>query len=395
MATNPLELNDEDFLKIPSSEFVAKAQEETPEPKTVEEPDTEVKIENGSETETETDVVVDDPDNKDDDPDKTIETEPDNKSEEDKSKESDEPKTEEKNPDGSVKEPEKTIVDKKADVDTAPVINYEEAYNKLLTPFKANGKDVKINNIDEAIRLMQAGAGYGKKLQQIQPHLKTVRMLENADLLDPNKLSYLIDLHQKNPDAIKKLIKDSGIDPLDLNTNDEVSYIPTDHSVTDTQMAFSDALQEVSAHPEGKETLKIINSTWDKESKNTLFAQPELLVVIQSQRDNGLYDQIADEIDRQKLLGDIPVNTPFIKAYKIAGDYLVKQDKLSKPDTINKSEKIIIDTKVATVKSQVKNNEKAQAAASTQTNSTRKAASTVNPLSVDDESFMKQFNGRL
>ena len=51
---------------------------------------------------------------------------------------------------------------------------------------------------------MQMGAGYGRKLQDMQPHLKTLRMLEKNNLLDEGKLSYLIDLDQKNPDAIKK-----------------------------------------------------------------------------------------------------------------------------------------------------------------------------------------------
>ena len=45
-------------------------------------------------------------------------------------------------------------------------------------------------------------------------------MLENAGITDENQLAYLIDLSNKNPQAIQKLVKDSGIDPLDMTYRD-------------------------------------------------------------------------------------------------------------------------------------------------------------------------------
>src|SRR5690606_14448580 len=102
---------------------------------------------------------------------------------------------------------------------------------------------------EEAIRVMQLGAGYGRKLQDMQAHMKTLRMLEKNNLLDESKLSFLIDLEQKNPEAIKKLNKDSGIDPLDLNMDDNANYRPTNHSVSDTEVAFNEALKDVAAQP--------------------------------------------------------------------------------------------------------------------------------------------------
>lgn len=147
-------------------------------------------------------------------------------------------------------------------------------YDQVMKPFKANGREITLRSPDEAIRLMQMGAGYGRKLQDMQPHLKTLRMLEKNNLLDEGRLSYLIDLDQKNPDAIKKLIKDAGIDPLDLNMDDNANYRPTNHSVSDTEVAFSEALKDVSAQPGGRETIQQINTTWDKTSKEALWAQP-------------------------------------------------------------------------------------------------------------------------
>lgn len=285
-------------------------------------------------------------------------------------------------------------------------------YDQVMKPFKANGREITLRTPDEAIRLMQMGAGYGRKLQEMQPHLKTLRMLEKNNLLDEGKLSYLIDLEQKNPDAIKKLIKDSGLDPLDLNIEDNANYRPTNHSVSDTEVAFSEALKDVSAQPGGRETIQQINTTWDKTSKEALWAQPELLRIIQSQKENGLFDQISAEMERKKMLGEIAPNTPFLEAYKIAGDALVATNSLNlpesetapKPQPANPAAVVqpaadpnagrVLGTRTAAPKSAAPVNDKAKAAASPQSSS-RKAKETVNPLDMADDEFLKQFNGRI
>lgn len=281
-------------------------------------------------------------------------------------------------------------------------INYEEFFNKIMTPFKANGRTFEVKTPEEAIRLMQMGAGYGRKIQDLQPHLKVLRMLEKNNLLDEGKLSYLIDINQKNPDAIKKLVKDSGLDPLDMNTNEEVTYTPQNHAVSDREVEFQNVLSEVQELPRGEETLQIINQTWDKESKAVLWDSPEIIKIIQSQRENGIYDTIVAEIDRQKILGHIPHSTPFLKAYKLAGDHLqanngfktIPQQTQIQNQPVEQPQPQVIATRTAAPKAQVTNSDKAAAASPTKMVGSRKAAITVNPLEMADDEFMKTFSGR-
>ena len=40
----------------------------------------------------------------------------------------------------------------------------EQLLAKLFAPFKANGKDIKVDSVEEAIALMQMGANYSKKM---------------------------------------------------------------------------------------------------------------------------------------------------------------------------------------------------------------------------------------
>jgi hypothetical protein len=199
--------------------------------------------------------------------------------------------------------------------------NYEELYKQLMKPFKANGKEFAPSNPDEAIRLMQMGANYTKKMQALQPNLKLMRMLENNSLLDESKLAYLIDLDQKNPQAIQKLLHDSKIDPLDLDLSAEPAYAPGNHAVSDSEMAFHDTLANVMMTSTGKDTVSHINSQWDQESKQAIYREPALLSIIDEQRANGIYDRISAEVERQRVLG-APLPVSFLQAYKEVGDRL-------------------------------------------------------------------------
>jgi len=122
-------------------------------------------------------------------------------------------KTEEK-ADESEKKPDEAAVD------------FEAEYKRLLTPFKANGREIAVKSVDDAIALMQMGANYNKKMAALKPNLKLMKMLENNGLLSEDKIGFLIDLEKKNPAAINKLVKDSGIDPMDLDA-EKVSRLLT------------------------------------------------------------------------------------------------------------------------------------------------------------------------
>ena len=327
----------------------------------------------------------------------------------------DKAKDEQKGKDEAVKpakdEPKTTEQPAPATAKTSKDMKPEELasfYDEVMKPFKANGREINLRNPDEAIRLMQMGAGYGRKLQDMQPHLKTLRMLEKNSLLSEDKLSHLIELDKKNPDAIKKLIKDSGIDPLDLDMEDNANYRPKDHSVSDGEVAFSEALKEVTSQTGGRDTIQHINSTWDKQSKEFLWENPEVLTAIQEQRTNGVYATITAEIDRKRMLGEIAPTVPFLEAYKIAGDALVEAQSLNQPGSqqvSNPSQQApapkadqqagrVLGTRTAAPKSSATNSDKVKAASSTPSSS-RKAKDIVNPLEMADDDFLKQFDNRL
>lgn len=277
--------------------------------------------------------------------------------------------------------------------DTPP--DYEALYKSLMQPLKANGKTIELKSPEELKQLAQMGANYTRKMQAIAPHRKLLLMLENHGLLDEGKLSFLIDIEKKNPEAIKKLIKDAGLDPREIDLEDPQAkpYLEGNHRVADEEVAFRAVLDDVSSNPSGKETLQTIHTQWDQASKEVLWKQPEVMTLIHQQRENGIYDRISTEVDRQKTLGMIPSQTPFLAAYKQIGDQMAeagKFDDLFKPKVETQEQKTPVATRTGTPKPAVKNGDKVNAASPTRS-STRRAEAVINPLSLSDDEFEKQF----
>lgn len=298
--------------------------------------------------------------------------------------------------------PAKKKVDEAADKATEPKtgeVDYKSAYEKIFTPFKANGREVKVNSPEEAVELMQMGANYTKKLMALKPHLKMVKMLENQGLLDESKLSYLIDLSKGNKDAVQRLVKDSGIDPMEIDTDKETGYKPGNYQVSDEEMEFKSTLEDVSSNPDGKEVIRHINKSWDAKSKEALWSQPALLKVLTTQKANGLFDQISGEVDRRQMLGQLN-GISYIEAYYAVGQEMDQAGQLKSGETQSTlhvdnvqrqpEQNRPLETRKV-VKKKVDDSARVKAASPMKTQ-TKAVKEEFNPLAMSDEEFEKRAN---
>ena len=280
------------------------------------------------------------------------------------------------------------ILDKNSDIE----VNYEDFYKKVMAPFKANGKTISLKNPDEAIQLMQMGAKYTRKMQSIAPYRKTLMMLEKAQLLDEDKLSYAIDLLNGNQEAIKKLLKDTKVDPLEFNTEDNVNYQPgLNNRVSDAEVNFKSTLDDLVSTADGLNTVKEINTNWDEESKGELWKEPRLMNIIHQQKMAGIYDQIADEVNRRKVLGIIPPNVPFIYAYNQVGQEMAQQ-RQAQFQSKNR-EPIAVRPAMTKTDNGINNAARVKAAAPTRT-APKSVKPFINPLSMSDEEFMAKYGDK-
>lgn len=265
--------------------------------------------------------------------------------------------------------------------DLAP--DYKGFYDAVMSPIKANGKEFQARSPQEAIRLMQMGANYTHKMQSIAPYRKKIQMLQNAGLLDDDKLNYLIDLSHGNQEAIKKLLKDNKLDPLDLDVHEEPKYVPGNHTVSDSEVQVQTIVDDLKSTPDGVETLRMIQG-WDQASLNTIWETPSIMTTLHEQRQNGVYKLITDEMEHQRMLGNIPEGTSFLEAYKAVGDYcLQKQQAYMQQQQMRNLPRGPLNKAP---------NNNAQVKSAAPSGRSKKAAQVmVDPFSLSDEEFEKQF----
>lgn len=368
---SPLSMSDEEVMNLdfstlegtpePEPEVEAEAepeasQEEEEEPKAVEEETTEEKAEPEQEEESDDEVTEEEP---------TEET-----SEEDSQEEE--------------SDDDETVESETSDID------YKAEYERILGPIKANGQELKVDSVDDAIRLMQMGANYNKKMASLKPALKTMKLLENNKLLDENKLNYLIDLDKKNPEAIKKLIKESGIDPMDIDTDSESEYKPNTYTVDDRELAVDEVLETIKDTPTYEKTIDVVSNKWDVTSKQTIADNPNLLEVINAHMASGVYDLVSKEVEKERMFGRL-TGMSDLEAYKATGDALDAKgafDHLKEtPQRQEPTKKTI--TKNKPVEKSSKTVSKKRAASSTIKSAPAKAP-TPNVLNMSDEEFEKE-----
>lgn len=267
-------------------------------------------------------------------------------------------------------------------------VDYETLYKKMMAPFKANGKMIQVNTPEEAITLMQHGANYTKKMHALKPNLKMMRALENNGLLEEDKINNLIDLANKNQDAILKLVQDAKLDPMEMDTSVETTYKPQNHSVSDQEMDFHTTLEDVLSMSSGSETISMINSQWDQASKEAIYKEPQIMQVIHDQRANGIYDRIYAEIDRRRTLGTLSTTIPLIQAYKQVGDELHSSGQLVPQETpVNQSKPKVLETRASNPRKAVSNGDKARAASPTRA-APKSSPKPFDPFSLTDEEIM-------
>lgn len=287
-------------------------------------------------------------------------------------------------------EPEPEIKEEKPDE-----IDYKAAYERLTAPFKANGHEIAVDNVDDAIALMQMGANYNKKMAALKPNLKMLKLLENNGLLSEDKLSFLIDLDKKNPEAIQKLIKDSGIDPLDLPADAENKYVPKKHTVDDVELELDAVLDEIQETPTYTRTLNLVSKEWDGPSKQVVANSPQILKVINNHMQSGIYDLIQKEMEKERVFGRLN-GLSDIEAYRQVGDAIQARGGF---DHLGSSQgQRSIPPKVVTPKPRTadddKLKEKKRAASSTKPAAPSANKADFNPLALSDEEFSKQINSK-
>lgn len=278
-------------------------------------------------------------------------------------------------------------------------VDYEAVYKELTAPFKANGKDIQVQSVEDIKSLMQMGANYNKKMTQLKPRLKIIKMLEDNGLLDEAKLSYLIDVDKKNPEAISKLIKDSGLDAFELDEEKAKEYKPGNYKVSDAEMELDTVIEEISSTPTFQKTLNLVGNEWDPVSRQKVANNPAIIKLINAHMANGVYDVVAKELESLRVLGKLD-GLSDIEAYGKVSDAIHARGGFSHlfpvQDQVPSNQPVVDKTKFTPrVVSEDKRVDKRKAASPTKSSGLTVSKDTeANILAMSDEEFLKQGLGK-
>jgi len=371
MTQTSLGLSDAEFLEKDPAELLA--EEDAVETNTETE-ETEVpSVEEGSDAQEQTDVETNQ--------DEVSQPEGDTQPEHEKSTDSDATESLDTSTEDST--------DTKEDTPETKEFDYESAYKKVSEPFRANGVDIKVDDPEDIVRLMQMGANYQKKMAQLKPHLKIIKMLENNDLLKPEQLNNLIDVFKKDPKAIAKLVKESTLDPLDIDKDAPSDYEPNDYSVSDGEIELDQVLEDIKDTDTFNRTINVLTKDWDTASKQTISEHPDIIRIINIHMANGVFDKVNAVLQRDKALGKTE-GLSDVDAYRQIADYMFKNGELRTNSPEDKSK---VSSKMVEVQEQANadRNKKRKAVAPVKQTTTKKASTDENFLGLSDEDFMKKY----
>ena len=172
-------------------------------------------------------------------------------------------------------------------------------YAAIFKPFKANGKEITPKSVDDVISLMQMGANYTKKMQLMAPMKKAVESLNKAQINEED-LNFLIDVHNGDKEAIKKLLAKHEVDPIELDM-ENTNYVPKNNIASDDDVEYSDVLEDI--QPSLPKIQEILTKQWDAKSKSELLKNPQLMRALHEEIEMGRFDDVQAQLEIEKTFG--------------------------------------------------------------------------------------------
>lgn len=210
--------------------------------------------------------------------------------------EEDESEAAEDNPDGESEEEEDTDSEEadKAEEEEQPAQTYK---------FRANGKDYEFSGeeiVDQFPKIFGQAMDYTKKMQTIKPWRKTIDALESAELTHDD-VGLMIDVLKGDKSAITEVLKRTGVDTLEVDTEADSGYEAKDYGRDDNVLAIKDIVDEISQDEEYATTHRVLSKDWDEKSWNTMAQDPNMIRLLHTDVKSGMYQTLQPIAEKFKV----------------------------------------------------------------------------------------------
>lgn len=267
-------------------------------------------------------------------------------------------------------------------------IDYKAFYESVTKDFKASGKVMPgVKDPEKFIKALQMATDYALKTAAIKPALKRVKLLE--DVSDA-EFEEMLDFRKRNPEVIKKALKDANLDPIDLDM-EHVNYVPQQRVPSDAEYEYREVVEDLAKDAKFTDTRNVILNELDSKSKEMVLTDTRVLKALHAEVASGRFEQIQAQAVQLRTFGNIPSDVPDLELFaSIAKQMDENSGKINKSNSSEVSSQVISNTQTKPVTNPVDPElEDKRARAGIQTKVQSKTVKKYDPTKLSDEEFMQ------
>lgn len=267
-------------------------------------------------------------------------------------------------------------------------IDYKAFYETVTQDFKASGKTMPgVKEPEKFIKALQMATDYALKTAALKPALKRVKMLEEVSDED---LAEMLDFKKRNPEVIKKALKEANIDPLELDM-DKVNYVPQVQMISDSEYDFRETVDELSKDVKFNDTRQLILSGLDAKSKELALTDTRVLKALHQEVVSGRIEQIQAKALELRAFGSVDSSITDIELYAtIARQMDQNSSTITQSNPSAVSAQVVSNTQTKQVTKEPNPElEDKRARAGIQTKPQSKVVKKYDPTKLSDDEFLK------
>ena len=267
-------------------------------------------------------------------------------------------------------------------------IDYKAFYETVTQDYKASGKTMPgVKEPEKFIKALQMATDYALKTAALKPALKRVKMLEEVSDED---LAEMLDFKKRNPEVIKKALKEANIDPIELDM-DKVNYVPQVQMISDSEYDFRETVDELSKDIKFNDTRQLILSGLDAKSKELALTDTKVLKALHQEVVSGRIEQIQAKALELRTFGSVDSSITDLELYAtIARQMDQNSSTITQSNPSAVSAQVVSNTQTKQVTKEPNPElEDKRARAGIQTKPQSKVVKKYDPTKLSDDEFLK------
>lgn len=267
-------------------------------------------------------------------------------------------------------------------------IDYKAFYEAVTQDYKASGKTMPgVKEPEKFIKALQMATDYALKTAALKPALKRVKMLEEVSDED---LAEMLDFKKRNPEVIKKALKEANIDPVELDM-DKVNYVPQVQMISDSEYDFRETVDELAKDAKFNDTRQLILSGLDAKSKELALTDTKVLKALHQEVVSGRIEQIQAKALELRTFGSVDSSITDLELYAtIARQMDQNSSTITQSNPSAVSAQVVSNTQTKQVTKEPNPElEDKRARAGIQTKPQSKVVKKYDPTKLSDDEFLK------